>query len=119
MHIGMLIFFNELVLIEMSGRVAEIMNDTDKALYAYENCLRHNQFNVKALAQIANIFRNKDQYSKAVEYYRRALNVENTNSEIWGALGHCFLMMDELQQAYNAYHQAIYNAKLQNKTKVR
>jgi tetratricopeptide (TPR) repeat protein len=95
------------------------MNDMDKALFAYENSLHYNHFNVKALTAIAGMYRNKDQYSKAVEYYHRALNVENNNSEIWGALGHCFLMMDELQKAYSAYHQAIYNAKLQNKSKVR
>lgn len=111
------------------GKLCEMMNDTDKALFSYENVLRHNHFNVTALRKIASIYRSKDQYQKvcitmvnlntythiqAVEYYQRALNVDNNNCEIWGALGHCFLMMDDLQKAYTAYHQALYNAKLQN-----
>jgi tetratricopeptide (TPR) repeat protein len=33
--------------------------------------------------------------------------VEASNGEVWGALGHCFLMMEDLQQAYTAYQQAL------------
>jgi glucose repression mediator protein len=100
-----------------TGKLAEQMNDTERALHSFECVLRHNHYNVKALAQIASIYRSKDQYGRAVEYYHRALNIEGDNYEIWGALGHCFLMMDDLQKAYAAYHQAIYHAKQQNKTK--
>ncbi|KAL9654244.1 hypothetical protein ABK040_010276 [Willaertia magna] len=101
------------------GKLAESMSDSDKAIYAYENALRFNKCNVQALTSIALIYRMKDppDFPRAVEYYHSALNTENNNAEIWGNLGHCFLMMDDLPKAYTAYHQAIYNAKLQNKTK--
>jgi glucose repression mediator protein len=46
---------------------------------------------------------------KAVEYFLRILNVEDTNGEIWGAVGHCYLMMDDLQNAYTAYQKALYH----------
>jgi general transcriptional corepressor CYC8 len=28
---------------------------------------------------------------------------------VWGSLGHCYLMMDNLQNAYTAYQQALYH----------
>lgn len=40
------------------------MNDIDKALYSYENVLRHNPYNVKVLAQIAGVLRYREQYGK-------------------------------------------------------
>lgn len=47
--------------------------------------------------------------TQAVEYFQRVLNIESNNGEVWGALGHCYLMMDDLQKAYTAYQQALYH----------
>jgi tetratricopeptide (TPR) repeat protein len=91
------------------GAISELMHDPDKAMYSYENALRHNLYNIKALTQMASICRLREQYPKAVEYFQRILNIENSNGEIWGALGHCYLMMDDLQKAYAAYQQALYH----------
>mgnify|MGYP002387787697 CR=1 FL=1 len=46
---------------------------------------------------------------QAVEYFQRILGIESNNGEVWGALGHCYLMMDDLQKAYAAYQQALYH----------
>eukprot|EP00027_Filamoeba_sp_ATCC50430_P007650 CAMPEP_0168558860 /NCGR_PEP_ID=MMETSP0413-20121227/10206_1 /TAXON_ID=136452 /ORGANISM="Filamoeba nolandi, Strain NC-AS-23-1" /LENGTH=669 /DNA_ID=CAMNT_0008590031 /DNA_START=120 /DNA_END=2129 /DNA_ORIENTATION=- len=81
------------------GALAESLHDPDKAMYSYEGALRQNPYNVKALTQ----------YPKAVEYFQRILAIENNNGEIWGALGHCYLMMDDLQKAYTSYQQALYH----------
>jgi tetratricopeptide (TPR) repeat protein len=43
-----------------------------------------------------------------VDYYQRVLNISQENGEVWGSLGHCYLMMDDLQKAYTAYQQALY-----------
>jgi len=91
------------------GSISELMYDTDKTIYSYENVLRHNPYNIKALTQIASICRIREQYSKAIEYFQRILNIESSNGEIWGAVGHCYLMMDDLQKAYSAYQQALYH----------
>ena len=58
---------------------------------------------------MASIYRLREQYPKAVEYFQRVLNIESNNGEIWGAVGHCYLMMDDLQNAYKAYQQALYH----------
>ncbi|KAJ3037276.1 hypothetical protein HDV00_001841 [Rhizophlyctis rosea] len=72
------------------------MNEPDRAMSAYESALRHNPYSIPALTQIAALCRAREQYGK-------------TNGEIWGALGHCYLMMDNLQKAYTAYQQALYH----------
>merc|ERR1712137_948951 len=91
------------------GNLCEMMNETDRALFAYENALRHNPYNTKALTQLASIYRMKEQYSQAISCLRRLLEVEAENGEVWSELGHCFLMMDDLQQAYSAYQNALYH----------
>jgi tetratricopeptide (TPR) repeat protein len=58
---------------------------------------------------ISCILRSKDQFTQAVDYLRQILKVEPTNGEVWSSLGHCYLMMDDLQQAYSAYQQALYH----------
>eukprot|EP01102_Stenamoeba_stenopodia_P007225 TRINITY_DN2010_c0_g3_i2.p1 TRINITY_DN2010_c0_g3~~TRINITY_DN2010_c0_g3_i2.p1 ORF type:complete len:532 (+),score=114.75 TRINITY_DN2010_c0_g3_i2:114-1709(+) len=91
------------------GTLSELMQDFDKAVQSYENVLRHNPTNVKALAQIAAIFRLKEQYAKAIDYFQRILTIESNNGEVWGALGHCYLMIEDLQKAYASYQQALYH----------
>jgi tetratricopeptide (TPR) repeat protein len=44
-----------------------------------------------------------------VDYFQRVLNIDATNGEIWGALGHSYLMMDELPKAFAAYQQALHH----------
>ncbi|KAF7972576.1 hypothetical protein HWV62_17708 [Athelia sp. TMB] len=90
------------------GRVAEQMGDLEHALSAYENALRHNPMSMPGLTQVAGIARIKENYPKAVEYFQRVLSIEEENGEIWSALGHCYLMQDDLQKAYSAYQQALY-----------
>ncbi|TDL15850.1 hypothetical protein BD410DRAFT_902365 [Rickenella mellea] len=90
------------------GAVAEQMGDLDRALSAYENALRHNPLSVSGLTQVAGIARIRENYPKAVEYFQRVLNIQQDNGEVWSALGHCYLMQDDLQKAYSAYQQALY-----------
>lgn len=114
----LLILFSKLFVLENeTAQLAEKMNDYNNAYFAYENALRHDHFNLTALKQIGSIFREQKLYSKAIEYYHRALTVDKKNIEIWGALGHCHLMMDNLNQAYTSYHQALFFSKQMNKTK--
>ncbi|KAK7468464.1 glucose repression mediator protein, variant 2 [Stygiomarasmius scandens] len=90
------------------GRVAEQMGDLEHALNAYENALRHNPVSLSGLTQVAGIARIKENYPKAIEFFQRVLNLQEENGEVWSALGHCYLMQDDLQKAYSAYQQALY-----------
>ncbi|TFK38602.1 hypothetical protein BDQ12DRAFT_683044 [Crucibulum laeve] len=90
------------------GRVAEQMGDLEHALSAYENALRHNPMSISGLTQVAGIARTKENFPTAIDYFQRVLSLEEDNGEVWSALGHCYLMADDLQKAYSAYQQALY-----------
>ena len=91
------------------GALSEMMGELDGATQAYERAMTFNQRSVPAMLAISCILRAKDQFTAAVEYLRQILIVEPTNGEVWSSLGHCYLMMDDLQQAYSAYQQALYH----------
>jgi glucose repression mediator protein len=80
-------------------------------MQAYEAALRMNPYSVSAMNSISCILRTKEQFPKAVDYLQSILNMEPSNGEIWGSLGHCYLMMDDLQKAYSAYQQALYHLR--------
>ncbi|KAI7888927.1 uncharacterized protein EV154DRAFT_539067 [Mucor mucedo] len=86
-----------------------MMADYDKAMNCYESALRHNSYSVPALTQIASLCRGREQFGRAIEYFKRILGIQENNGDIWAALGHCYLMMDNLQDAYGAYQQALYH----------
>ncbi|KAG0216105.1 hypothetical protein BGX28_006001 [Mortierella sp. GBA30] len=91
------------------GSLAESMGEYDRAMASYESALRHNYHSVNALKLIAELYRTRENFAKASEYFQRILSIDNANGEVWGSLGHCYLMMDELQKAYNAYQNALHH----------
>lgn len=78
---------------------------------AYEQALRHNQWSISAMNAISCILRTKEQFPKAIEYLQNILKLDPSNGETWGSLGHCHLMMDNLQEAYTSYQQALYHLR--------
>ncbi|RMZ75660.1 hypothetical protein DV737_g5192, partial [Chaetothyriales sp. CBS 132003] len=90
------------------GSLNELTGDLDGALFAYDQALRHNSWSTHTLNAISTILRTKEEYTKAMEYLKKILSVEPANGDAWGNLGHCYLMMDNLQEAYTAYQQALY-----------
>ncbi|PYH91677.1 TPR-like protein [Aspergillus ellipticus CBS 707.79] len=101
---------NEQVWLQI-GSLTELMGELDGALNAYEQALRHNQWSIPAMNAISCILRTKEQYPKAIEYLQNILKLDPTSGETWGSLGHCHLMMDNLQEAYTSYQQALYHLR--------
>lgn len=91
-----------------AGRAAEVIGDWRRALSAYETALRRSPFNTEALTQTANILRQQEKFVEAAEYFTRVVHLVETAGEVWGALGHCYLMIDDLAKAYACYQQAIH-----------
>ncbi|KAI5480889.1 hypothetical protein MNV49_006698 [Pseudohyphozyma bogoriensis] len=90
------------------GATAESLGDLERAVASYESALRHNAYCIQALRQIATICRTKEDFKKAAEYFGRVVGLSPENGEVWGALGHCYLMIDDLKKAYSSYQQALY-----------
>ncbi len=103
-----LVSTNEDVWLRLGG-LSEALGDLDGATQAYERAMHHNNWSVQAMLAISCILRSKDQFTQAVDYLRSILKIETQNGEVWSSLGHCYLMMDDLQQAYSAYQQALYH----------
>ncbi|KNG81485.1 transcriptional corepressor Cyc8 [Aspergillus nomiae NRRL 13137] len=101
---------NEQVWLQIGG-LTELMGDLDGAMNAYEQALRHNQWSIPAMNAISCILRTKEQFPKAIEYLQNILKLDPTSGETWGSLGHCHLMMDNLQEAYTSYQQALYHLR--------
>ncbi|KAF8945288.1 glucose repression mediator protein [Haplosporangium gracile] len=91
------------------GSLAESMGEFDRAMNSYESALRHNYQSVNALNLIAELYRSRENFPKAAENFQRILALDNASGEVWGALGHCYLMMDELPKAYTAYQSALHH----------
>ncbi|PVV05476.1 hypothetical protein BB560_000011 [Smittium megazygosporum] len=89
------------------GSMAESMANYGLAMHAYEMSLKHNSYSLPSLQRIALIYRQQEDFEKAVEYYQRIISINGSDGETWGAIGHCYLMMNDLQKAYNAYKQAL------------
>ncbi|PKY01407.1 putative transcriptional corepressor Cyc8 [Aspergillus campestris IBT 28561] len=101
---------NEQVWLQI-GSLTELMGDLEGAMNAYEQALRHNQWSIPAMNAISCILRTKEQFPKAVEYLQNILKLDSGSGETWGSLGHCHLMMDNLQEAYTSYQQALYHLR--------
>ncbi|KAL5526239.1 hypothetical protein ACEPAG_7578 [Sanghuangporus baumii] len=63
---------------------------------------------IAGLTQAAEIAQIMEDYTKAIEYFQRVIGIQRDNGEVWRSLGHCYLMMNDLQKAYSAYRQALY-----------
>ncbi|KAF2089937.1 TPR-like protein [Saccharata proteae CBS 121410] len=91
------------------GQVSENIGDNEGARQCYDHALRHNAWSIPAMQAISCILRTADNFHAAAEYLKNILKIDANNGEVWGSLGHCYLMMDDLQQAYSAYQQALYH----------
>lgn len=76
------------------GKLAEIMGDFDRAVAAYDTSLRHNPYSVPTLRAIANLYRSREKFSKAVEYYQSILTLNPHSGETWGCLGMYLAFLD-------------------------
>jgi tetratricopeptide (TPR) repeat protein len=87
--------------------IAESMDDLDRASSVYEQILNRSPRNVQALSQLGALFRSRDQFAKANELFERAIAIDATLGDVHGAMGHCYLMLDDLERAFQSYQLAL------------
>eukprot|EP01121_Diplochlamys_sp_Union-15-3_P010423 TRINITY_DN2920_c0_g1_i1.p1 TRINITY_DN2920_c0_g1~~TRINITY_DN2920_c0_g1_i1.p1 ORF type:complete len:398 (+),score=59.94 TRINITY_DN2920_c0_g1_i1:184-1377(+) len=85
----------------------ESLMELKKAQHCFENALKHNPCNTKALTEVASLYRLQEQYTQAIQCFNRIIDIDSQNGEIWGALGHCYLMIEDLSKAHHSYQQAL------------
>ncbi|EER25484.1 hypothetical protein D8B26_000215 [Coccidioides posadasii str. Silveira] len=101
---------NEAIWLQL-GNLCEMMGNLDGAIDAYQHALRHNQYSVPAMSAISCIYRTKEEFPKAIEFLQNILKIDPQSGESWSSLGHCYLMIDNLQDAYSAYQNALYHLR--------
>ena len=74
------------------GSTCELQGDSDGALFAYEQALRHNFQSIQALNAISCILRTKENFPRAVEYLQTILKLDQSNGEVWGSLGNTTIL---------------------------
>lgn len=92
---------------------AQLIGDHEKAQAALETLLRHNPYHVGAYVRLGHLLHNQQQYMQAAESYQKAISLMESGwsgpsvSGTWAALAHCWLLLDDLPRAFNAYQQAL------------
>lgn len=81
----------------------------EAALACFEAALERAPYSQPALEALAAAYSTAEDYPRAAEIYQRLLHLSPSAGSLWGSLGHCALMMDDLQRAYAAYQQALYH----------
>lgn len=110
------------------------MGENERAQGALETILRHNPYHVPAMVRLGHLLHNQQQYMQAAELYQKAIGIMEASSpsaassssssspspsplgnfggpialaNAWAALAHCWLLLDDLPKAFNAYQQAL------------
>lgn len=101
---------NEAVWLQI-GSFSELLRVPDEAMHAYERALQANPNSVAAMNAIGMLLKGREAFDKALEFFRAIVQLDQNNGEAWGNLGHCYLMTENLQKAYDAYQQALVNLR--------
>lgn len=100
-------------------------------MHAYERALQANPNSTAAMNAIGMLLKGREAFDKALEFFRAIVQLDQNNGEAWGNLGmprhiwveifqvdtnripigHCYLMTENLQKAYDAYQQALVNLR--------
>ena len=58
--------------------------------------------------QAAEMYRQRSEFPQAADFLCRVVQMEPDDAASWAWLGYCYLMLDEVDNAYIAYQQALY-----------
>ncbi|PJF17593.1 putative transcriptional corepressor [Paramicrosporidium saccamoebae] len=94
---------------------AQLMGETERTQAALETVLRHNPYHVGAFVSLGHLLHNQRQYLQAAESYQKAISLVESQSgsnsplltTVWASLAHCWLLLEDLPRAFQAYQQAL------------
>lgn len=61
------------------------------------------------LNSVAEFLAAKGEFTDAIKYYEKITGLDPENGAAWTALGHCYLLTEELYKAFTAYQRALYS----------
>ena len=75
----------------------------------HEQILIQGPIIVNQLNSCAETCATKGDFPNAIRYYERITMLDPENGAAWTALGHCYLLTDDLQKAFTSYQKALYS----------
>lgn len=64
---------------------------------------------VDRINKLAEYCASNGEYQAAIEYYVKLITIDSENGPAWTAMGHCYLLVEDLQKSFNAYQRALYS----------
>mmetsp|Transcript_18485 Transcript_18485/g.28366 ORF Transcript_18485/g.28366 Transcript_18485/m.28366 type:complete len:197 (-) Transcript_18485:1202-1792(-) len=68
-----------------------------------------NMADMDRINKLAEFFATNGDYQSAIEHYVKMITIDSENGPAWTALGHCYLLVEDLQNSFNAYQRALYS----------
>ncbi len=59
-----------------------------------------NSETINNLNKLAEHYATNSDYTKAIEYFVKMTNICRKNGSAWTALGHCYLLKEDLQKSF-------------------
>ena len=63
---------------------------------------------VETFRRAAAMYRKRSEFPQAIEFFQRVVHKKPRDASAWAWLGYCSLMVDNVEQAFVAYQQAMY-----------
>jgi tetratricopeptide (TPR) repeat protein len=74
-----------------------------------EQILSQGPLLLNQLNSVAEFLAAKGDFPNAIKYYERITGLDPENGAAWTALGHCYLLIEELYKAFTSYQKALYS----------
>jgi tetratricopeptide (TPR) repeat protein len=91
------------------GNLRNFVRDYQGAITAYQKCLEINPLNIVANVNIADVYEKKlEDFAKAEEYYRKAIDNQFNNPDLYNRLGRLYyLKMDRPAEAEETFLEGL------------
>eukprot|EP01129_Flabellula_baltica_P004059 TRINITY_DN1385_c0_g2_i2.p1 TRINITY_DN1385_c0_g2~~TRINITY_DN1385_c0_g2_i2.p1 ORF type:complete len:361 (-),score=61.46 TRINITY_DN1385_c0_g2_i2:219-1301(-) len=107
-----LTFINEEVWM-LCGSLSKTLEEYERSFNCFEKVLQYNENNIRALQNIANLYMRNENYNEAISYLQKVLSIQkvqtipqDTTGIVNRDIAYCYLMNNDLQNAYNHYNTA-------------
>ena len=89
------------------GRAHQLLGENDKAKKSYFTLLSQHPDHYLANGQMGKISLDNGDYSSAIAFYKKCIQMDNNDPLIWNNIGTAFLHSGDAHSALNAYSTAI------------
>ncbi|MCE5194106.1 MAG: tetratricopeptide repeat protein [Nitrospiraceae bacterium] len=85
-------------------------NNMQSAFIEFQNALKYNPEDKEVLYSLGVIYLiHYEEYDNAIEYFRKAINVDSNYSEAYNNLGYAYMMKGKYKEAADVYNKAVSN----------